>query len=73
MWLVMNIGCLECGVSSKIVGVFTDKAEAERVAAACDRVFYERQEGQNRFKVFVLPAPDLIDAEYMGAFEERRG
>lgn len=29
MWLVMNIGCIECDVSSKVVGVFADKARAQ--------------------------------------------
>jgi hypothetical protein len=27
-WIVVNIGCIECGVSSNIVGVFTDKERA---------------------------------------------
>ena len=30
-YLVMNIGCIECGVSSKIVGLFADRARADAV------------------------------------------
>lgn len=65
MWLVMNIGCIECGVSSKIVGVFADKVKAEEVAAACQNVYSWREGGQNSFEVFELPASELVDAEYL--------
>ena len=30
-WIVVNIGCIECGVSSNIVGVFTSKDAAADV------------------------------------------
>jgi len=33
--MVMNIGCIECGVSSAVVGVFADKAKADAIAAEC--------------------------------------
>ena len=65
MWLVMNIGCLECGVSSKIVGVFADKAKADEVAAACYKTHDWREGGQNAFEVFGVPAPEVVDAEYL--------
>lgn len=31
-YVVVNIGCIECGVSSAVVGVYASEAEAERVA-----------------------------------------
>lgn len=65
MYIVMNIGCIECRVSSKVVGVFEDKAKADEVAAACDKTHSWRQGGQNSFEVFELPAPDVVDAEYL--------
>lgn len=65
MWLVMNIGCIECGVSSKIVGVFADKIKAEEVADACANVHSWREGGQNSFEVFELPASELVDAYYL--------
>lgn len=64
MWIVMNIGCLECGVSSKVVGVFADEARAEAVAAACQKEYGWRESGQNEFVVYELPAPESVDAEY---------
>lgn len=33
MWLVFNIGCIECGVSSNVVAVYPHKHEADAIAA----------------------------------------
>lgn len=63
-WIVVNIGCIECGVSSNIVGVFTDKAEAERIAERLDDSHNWREGGQNSFEVFEMPPPDVVAAEY---------
>jgi hypothetical protein len=62
----MNIGCIECGVSSNIVGLFADKARADAVAEACDDKHSWRQHGQNNYEVFELPEPEIIDPEYEG-------
>lgn len=65
MWLVMNIGCIECGVSSKIVGVFADKVKADEAAAACKNGHSWREGGQNSFEVFELPDVGVVDTEYL--------
>ena len=64
-WVVVNIGCIECGVSSAIVGVFTDKDHAESVAALCDQEYNWREGGQNEFHVFEMPKLDTIADEYL--------
>lgn len=64
MWLVMNIGCIECGVSSAVVGVFADKAKADEIAAECDKKYDWREGGQNAFEVFELPEAEQIAPEY---------
>ena len=64
MWLVMNIGCIECGVSSAIVGVFSDKEKAEAIAAECDKKFSWREGGQNSFEVFEIPESEKVADEY---------
>jgi hypothetical protein len=66
MYLVMNIGCIECGVSSKIVGLFSDKVRADKVAEACDEKHSWREGGQNHYEVFPLPDPEVVDEEYEG-------
>jgi len=67
MYLVFNIGCIECGVSSKVVGVFADKGRAEAVAEACKKNHGWREGGQNSYKVFELPPAEQIDSEYESA------
>lgn len=63
-WVVVNIGCIECGVSSNIVGVFTDKAEAERVTEELDDRMSLREGGQNAFEVFPMPPLNVVAEEY---------
>lgn len=64
MWLVMNIGCIECNVSSAIVGVFADKEKAEAISAECAKKFSWREGGQNAFEVFEIPEPEKVADEY---------
>lgn len=64
MFIVINIGCIECGVTSNIVGVFTDRAEAETIAEACEKEYAWREGGQNRFEVFTIPEVGVIHPEY---------
>jgi hypothetical protein len=66
MYLVMNIGCIECGVSSQIVGLFANKAVADSVAEQCDKLHDWRQHGQNRYEVLELPTPECVHEEYAG-------
>ena len=60
----MNIGCLECGVSSAVVGVFSDKTKAEEIASRCEGNHSWREGGQNAYEVFELPDAEQIAAEY---------
>ena len=64
MFLVMNIGCIECGVSSQIVGVFKTKKIADDVAEKCEGKYAWREGGQNSFEVFPVPADGVVNDEY---------
>jgi len=64
-YIVVNIGCIECGVSSNIVGMFTDKIKAENVAIECNDKHHWREGGQNSFEVFELPKLNVITKEYV--------
>lgn len=55
-FVVVNIGCIECGVSSDIVGTYATREEADEVAQVCDGGLSWRQGGQNSFEVFDLQA-----------------
>lgn len=52
MWLVFNIGCIECGVSSNVVAVYPHKHEADAVAAKLNEKFSWRDGCQNSYEVF---------------------
>lgn len=65
MYMVFNIGCIECGVSSKIVGLFSDLTKAQEVVAHCEDKHHWREGGQNGYEVFELPEPEVVDAEYL--------
>lgn len=39
MWLVFDIGCIECGVSSNVVAVYPTEHEADAVAAKLNEKF----------------------------------
>ena len=56
-WMVFNVGCIECGVSSNVVGFYSTEEEADRVAKTCEDHLHWREGGQNAFEVFDLRAP----------------
>lgn len=64
-YLVFNIGCIECGVSSNIVGVFDDKEKANELANELQETHDWREGGQNNFQVFELPELNVINKEYL--------
>ena len=63
-WIVVNVGCIECRVSSNVVGVFTDEGEAQRTAEQLQGIFYWREGGENKFEVFPMPSLNKIHEEY---------
>lgn len=64
-YLLFNIGCIECGVSSNVVGVYESKEDAERFAETLRDTHGWREGGQNQFEVFELPKVGEIDPEYL--------
>jgi len=60
-YLLFNIGCIECGVSSAVVGVFSCRADAEARADRLQDCHGWRGGGQNSFEVFELP--DEMDVQ----------
>jgi hypothetical protein len=61
--MVFNVGCIECGVSSNVVGLFTDKVKADELAYKLHETHGWREGGQNAFCVFELPEQDDVIAE----------
>ncbi len=65
LYIVVNIGCIECGVSSGIVGVFNDITKAREIAENLGRTHSWREGGQNAFVVFKMPEINVITPEYL--------
>lgn len=61
MYLVFDIGCIECGESSNVVGVYDTRVEADIVAEdwVSEDDYWGRPEwgGQHSVEVFELPPP----------------
>ena len=56
-WLAFDIGCIECGESSRVIGIFKTKAEAEAVAAEADGIQAQNWTGEHSFRVFEVEVP----------------
>ena len=69
--MVFNVGCIECGVSSNVVGFFSTEAEADAIAEKLDDVLGWREGGQNSFEVFDISKP-MAD-EYKVAIAKEEG
>lgn len=56
LYVAVDVGCIECGENSAVLGVFESKERAEQVA----KEHYSRQSdhwhGQHSFEVFEVPA-----------------
>lgn len=64
MWLVFNIGCIECGVSSNVVAIYPTEQEANAVAKKLNEVHSWREGGQNSYEVFELNKAYEVSDEY---------
>lgn len=64
MWILVNIGCIECGVSSNIVGVYDSEKQANELAQILSNKADWREGGQNSFEVFELPEVGVMADEY---------
>lgn len=65
LWILVDIGCIECGEQSDIVGTFTSEAAANRVCAQLlsnDEARFHG--GQHDYEVFELSEPNKINPEY---------
>lgn len=61
----MEIGCIECGLGSDVVGLFEDRAAAEREVAVCKRDFYWQFGGENRFSIFEIDTDQDLNRNFL--------
>jgi hypothetical protein len=58
MFLAFDIGCIECGEGSKVIGVFAKKEDADAAAEAADKLHKENWSGQHSMEVFEIEIPN---------------
>lgn len=55
LFVAVDIGCLECGEPSEVLGIFTNKEEAEAICTEAEAYQAEHWHGQHEFQVFEVP------------------
>ncbi len=63
-FVIMNIGCDECGDPSEIVGMFDSKKNADYFTKKLQKKAGWRRRGPNKFMVFPLPQINRFTEEY---------
>lgn len=59
-FILVEIGCLECGIGSDIVGVFSDKEKAEELSNKLNK-----ETGTDYcYEVYDMPEIDVINPAY---------
>ena len=56
LYIVVDVGCIECGSSTNIVGVYNDIDEANRIANKCEGAMRWHDGGEHRYEVFEVPS-----------------
>ena len=71
-YVVVDIGCIECGEQSGVLGIFTDKKEAEKTAKKYKEKQANNWSGQHYFEIFEVKEEnvEVYDEEtYLKHFE----
>ena len=54
-WLAFDIGCIECGEESAVIGTYATKEEAEAACKAAQEAQEKNWRGQHSMEVFEIP------------------
>ena len=58
-YVVVDIGCIECGEQSGVLGIFTNEEEAEKVAKKYKEIQSNNWCGQHSFEIFEVKEEDV--------------
>ena len=53
-YVVVDIGCIECGEPSHVIGIFTNREQAKAICKEHERKYDEYHSGQHEFQVFEI-------------------
>lgn len=72
-YVLVDIGCIECGEKSSVLGIFDDLDEAYKIGNQCKKYQEENWRGQHSFEIFeVNKENELIDGYYIEGLKEKR-
>lgn len=60
LYVAVDIGCIECGEDSAVLGVFTSEAEANDVLDDHEHRQSKNWTGQHHFRLFEIDAIDTV-------------
>lgn len=64
-YVAVDIGCIECGEPSNVIGIFTNKEQAKAICEEYKRRYDEHHSGQHEFEIFEVPKiNEIINIEY---------
>lgn len=58
-YVVVDIGCIECGEHSTVLGIFGDKKKAEEVLKKYDDIQSNNWTGQHYFEIFEIKKENI--------------
>ena len=75
-YVVVDIGCIECGEPSTVLGIFTDKVQAEKIKQTYEIIQEQHWYGQHHFEIFEVckenqVVNDNIYKQYIGSSNEK--
>jgi len=59
LYVALDVGCIDCGESSSVLGVFTDLDKAEQVCDDHEDRQKENWHGEHSFEVHVVEGVDI--------------
>lgn len=64
MFLLMDIGCIECGAQSRVVIKTADLSKAQRLQSKCEEQYGIVAGGKHKFMILPVPEDETVNERY---------
>lgn len=70
-YVAVDIGCIECGENSNVLGIFTDEERAKVVCTEHEERQKKNWRGEHLYEVFPMDEIDVVNTvTYNGGFDQ---
>lgn len=70
LYVAVDIGCIECGEKSNVIGIFTSEEQAQKICSEYEKRQRKHWSGDHYFEVFSISGIDEpVPIEYTGGFD----